>query len=124
MYLEPKDKKMKKLSFVITILTMILLLFGGITVYTLKNIEIESRTLTIESRIEEYKVKIQQSINSDLETLISMAAFFSEQENLKDKEFLQQFIYANNRNVFERMTYTSIDGSAIRIFKGKQIVNL
>lgn len=112
------EKNLKKLSIVIITLVMVIIVTGVISIYSITNLETKARTLTLQSRIEEYKLKVDGAIGKDLEMLSSIAPFFSEQDNLKNLNFLRQFINSNNANIFVRMGYVSLDGSITKVYKG------
>lgn len=119
MNLKNKSKKTRVLSVFIILITIVILFFGILTIYLLKDLENESRLMTIDSRIEEYKLKVDGRINADIEMLSSLAVFFSNGFNLRDEEFLQQFCKSNDENIFLKMAYISNDGFVVRAYKGE-----
>lgn len=121
-HLKKERKNFRKLSLIITFLILIILIFGLVTVRSFKNIENQSRLLTTQTRIEEYRIKITERINSDFQLLQSIALFLNKSKVYEDNTFLQQVNQVSNKTSFTKMGFFAVDSSLITTYNDEMVI--
>ena len=96
----------------IALMILVITIVGIILLNTLDKLEQESRHIAMNSRTEEYSIKIGNRINASIELLGSMAPFFSSLNTENEKNILKNFYFSNEKNKFYRMGFFSLDNKA------------
>ena len=100
---------------ILIILILCIVVGGSVMVNVLEDIQNESRNITMLSRINEYKIKVDNKIKSDFELLNSLAPFLSNVDNIGREEVGQILLRSNQNNNFIKIGYFDKDGSVIRV---------
>lgn len=108
------QKRLKKLTFCVIFVSLIILLIGSLVSAALAKILEESTNSQMQSEAEQYKNYIFRQFDTDFQTLHTLESFFKFNNSMDTDAFAQKLYESNNQNHFIRMAYYSTSGIGIR----------
>ncbi len=108
------QKRLKKLTFCVIFVSLIILLIGSLVSAALAKILEESTNSQMQSEAEQYKNYIFRQFDTDFQTLHTLESFFEFNNSMDTDAFAQKLYESNNQNHFIRMAYYSTSGIGIR----------
>ena len=104
-----KERRLKNqmtwATSILIILIVCVVVGGSVMVNVLRNIQNESRKITMLSRITEYKLKVDNKIESDFELLNSIAPFLSNVDSVGVEDIGQVLLRSQENSSFVRIGY-------------------
>lgn len=114
-----KERRLKNqmtwATSILIILIVCVVVGGSVMVNVLRNIQNESRKITMLSRITEYKLKVDNKIESDFELLNSIAPFLSNVDSVGVEDIGQVLLRSQENSSFVRIGYYDKKDSMIKV---------
>ena len=117
-------RKLRKITAVMIGIGVILLVGSGLLNASLGRVQKRTMTSQMMSEAEEYQAGVLRKVNSDLQTLQTLASFFKFSNTIDkiDAEAFAKGLYeSNNHNSFIRMGYFTRNGEGIRVTANQNI---
>lgn len=117
-------RRLRKITAVVVVISILLFLGGGFITSSLGWVQKDTMTTQMISEAEEYKANVLRKIKMDQQTLQTLASFFrfSNTISMIDTDAFANGLYESNRhNSFIQMGYFTEDGDGIRVTVDREI---
>lgn len=117
-------RRLRKITAVVVVISILLFLGGGFITSSLGRVQKDTMTTQMISEAEEYKANVLRKIKMDQQTLQTLASFFrfSNTISMIDTDAFANGLYESNRhNSFIQMGYFTEDGDGIRVTVDREI---
>lgn len=110
--------KLRRITVVVAVISILLLLGGGYITASLGKVQDDTVTNQMTSEAKEYKASVLRKVESDMQTLQTLTSFFKFSNTISaiDTDAFAQGLYeSNNHNSFIQMAYFTREGEGIRV---------
>ena len=117
-------RRLRKITAVVVVISILLFLGGGFITSSLGWVQKDTMTTQMISEAEEYKANVLRKIEADLQTLQTLASFFRFSNTISaiDTDAFANGLYeSNNHNSFIQMGYFTEEGVGIRVTINQEI---
>lgn len=115
------EKHLKRMTVLVVVISLVILGAGGIVTLSLNRVRQEGIDNRIQGEVESYKEDLEQKIQTDFQTVYTLAAFLEFNQGLDKENFSRGLLESNNHNNFVRMGYFSKNGRGVRVTRGKDM---
>ena len=115
------EKHLKRMTVLVVVISLVILGAGGIVTLSLNRVRQEGIDNRIQGEVESYKEELEQKIQTDFQTVYTLAAFLEFNQGLDKENFSRGLLESNNHNNFVRMGYFSKNGRGVRVTRGKDM---
>ena len=115
------EKHLKRMTVLVVVISLVILGAGGVVTLSLNRVRQEGIDNRIQGEVESYKEELEQKIQTDFQTVYTLAAFLEFNQGLDKENFSRGLLESNNHNNFVRMGYFSKNGRGVRVTRGKDM---
>lgn len=107
-------RRLERMTVVVVLTSVLILVGGSFAAHALYHIQREAMSQQMQSEAEEYHSTIRRQIDSDFQTLYTLARYLEFSDRTEEEQFARGLYAANQENDFITMAYYPVHGDGIR----------
>lgn len=116
-------KSLKKVTIAFAVISVLIIIFGMFASVSLDRVFKQTIHKQVVNQIHEYKTNMENRINSEFQTLYTLASLLEFSENITVEQLSKGLYESNSQTNFLRMIYFNGKGDGIRVIVDKDIEN-